>query len=161
MWWLDCSARFRPGSVAISWDYTLTFRYCVNSEDKRLPESFVLWGQFSCQIGHRYMSQPRVTQEWLQGSTATFMGKTDQEVCGGFLQCLSSPQVLCSPAPQKWRLVLNLYTGEGPWRQTSISPVTLSADTSRNIGHVPPWWLLHESGPAAFRQERVLSKSAL
>lgn len=127
----------------------LSIRYCVNSADKRLPESFALWGQFSCKIGHRYMSQPGVTQEWLQWSTATFMPKTDQEVCGGLRWRLSSPQALCSPAPQKWRLVLNLYTGEGLWRQTSISPVTLSADTSRNIGHVPPWRLRRGSGPTA------------
>lgn len=28
---------------------------------------------------------------------------------------------------------------EGLWRLTSISPVTLSADTLRNIGHLLPW----------------------
>lgn len=34
----------------------------------------------------------------------------------------------------------------GLWRLTSISPVTLSADTPRNIGHVLPWWLNTGSG---------------
>lgn len=149
----DCGTRFRPGCVAICPDYAHTGIPALCEQcAQRLPQSFVLWGQFSCKIGHRYMSQPGVTQEWLQCSTATFMAKTDQEVCGGLLRCLSSPQALCSLAPQKWRLVLNLYTGEGLWRQTSISPVTLSADTSRNIGHVPPWRLHRGSGPAAHKR---------
>lgn len=41
------------------------------------------------------------------------MAKTDRKVFGGLQWCLSPPQAYSFLAPQKWRLVLNLYTGEG------------------------------------------------
>lgn len=40
---------------------------------------------------------------------------------------------------------------KGLWRVTSISPVTLSADTLRNIGHLLPWWLRTGSGLTAVK----------
>lgn len=56
-----------------------------------------------------------------------------------------APQALSSLPPQKWRLVEPVH-GDGLWRLTSISSVTLSVDTLRNIGHLVPWPLHTGSG---------------
>lgn len=70
--------------------------------------------------------------------TATFMAKTHQEVHWGMLVVPFFPTGILLPSTSEMEIGVEPVHG-GLWRLTSISSVTLSAVTLRNIGHLLPW----------------------
>lgn len=70
--------------------------------------------------------------------TATYMAKTHQEIHWGMLVVPSSPTGILLQSTSEMEIGAEPVHG-ALWRLTSISSVTLSAVTLRNIGHLLPW----------------------
>lgn len=122
-----------------------------------------LWGEHRCI--DRSVSQPRVTKKWIQCSRAIFMAKTDLGFCGELQVVSFVPTGTLFFSTSEMEIGVEPVHRGGLWRLTSISPVTLSADTPRNIGHVLPWWLNTGSGLTAvkphYKKEYLCSAYAL
>lgn len=79
------------------------------------------------------MSHPGDTKECIQ------YGKDRSEGLWGIAVVSFAPTGTLLSSTSEMEIGVEPVHRGGLWRLKSISPVTLSADTHRNIGHVVPW----------------------